>query len=46
MKWMSSRQMRQLIRESYSWEYTGELRKTERVEPDPLLEELDEEIDL
>ena len=32
------------IRESYSWEYTGEQRETERVEPDPLEE--DEEIDL
>ena len=36
--------MKQLIRESYSWEYTGEQRETERVEPDPLEE--DEEIDL
>ena len=36
--------MRQLIRESYSWKYTGELCETERVEPDPLEE--DEEIDL
>ena len=27
--------MKQLIRESYSWEYTGEQRETERVEPDP-----------
>jgi hypothetical protein len=26
--------MKQLIREAYSWEYTGELRETERVEPD------------
>jgi hypothetical protein len=31
-------------REAYSWEYTGELRETERVELDPLEE--DEEIDL
>ena len=36
--------MKQLIRESYSWEYTGEQRETERVEPDSLEE--DEEIDL
>ena len=36
--------MRQLIRESYSWEYTGEQRYTEQVELDPL--EDDEEIDL
>ena len=27
------------IRESYSWEYTGEQRETERVEPDPLEED-------
>ena len=37
--------MKQLIREAYSWEYTGEVRETERVEPDPL-EEDSEEIDL
>ena len=36
--------MKQLIRESYSWEYTGEQRETERIEPDPLEE--NEEIDL
>ena len=36
--------MKQLTRESYSWEYTGEQPETERVEPDPLEE--DEEIDL
>ena len=29
--------MRQLIWEAYSWEYTGELRETERVELNPLL---------
>ena len=37
--------MKQLIREAYSWEYTGEVHETERVEPDPL-EEDSEEIDL
>ena len=36
--------MKQLIRESYSREYTGEQLETQRVEPDPLEE--DEEIDL
>ena len=37
--------MKQLIREAYSWEYTGEVRETERVEPNPQ-EEDSEEIDL
>jgi hypothetical protein len=36
--------MKQLIREAYTWEYTDELRETERVEPDPLEE--DGEFDL
>ena len=31
--------MRQLIRESYFLEYTGELCETERVEPNPLEED-------
>ena len=30
---------KRLIREAYSWEYTGELRETERGEADPLEED-------
>jgi hypothetical protein len=36
--------MKHLVRKAYSWEYNGELRETERIEPEPLEE--DEEIDL